>query len=173
MTIWISFGTSVTNWIVRKNVLFHAKQSFFFFSLFLFKDLIWFLLGRGLLWQSILTKFPPDFIYPRSLKLALFITTNQSYGVSPHQLMTLMGQILSKSNLTNVDRPHKLLQVVWTYLDNIEDAVHYLCCAQAWMPCLIQYWRVKILFLFHNMIHFYCVYSLDRIECSPKKSNGS
>lgn len=97
----------------------------------------------GLLWQSILTKFPPDFIYPRSLKLALFITTNQSYGVSPHQLMTLMGQILSKSNLTNVDRPHKLLQVVWTYLDNIEDAVHYLCCAQAWMPCLIQYWRSK------------------------------
>jgi len=97
----------------------------------------------GLLWQSILAKFPPDFIYPRSLELALFITTSQSYGVSPHQLMTLMGQMLSKSSLTNNDRPHKLIQVVWSYLDKIEDAVHYLCYAEAWMPYFIRHWRSK------------------------------
>lgn len=122
---------------------------------------------RGLLWQSLLSQFPSDFVLPKCLELALYITTTpttgliqhdaflvkiQSFlhkliiylGVSSQQLMVLMGQVLSR-NLTSSSesQPGKMLNVIWPYLSRKEDVESYLQCIDAWMPYLLRHWRVS------------------------------
>nr|SVE69681.1 EOG090X02HV [Eubosmina coregoni] len=99
----------------------------------------------GLLWLSILSQFPEDFVHPKCIDLALCITTTPSTGVSANQLMTVMGQILSRfnSNSSSENKPVKMLQIVWPYMTRLEDVDAYVNCTEAWMPYLIRHWRSK------------------------------
>lgn len=65
-------------------------------------------------------------------------------GVSSHQLMVLMGQVLSR-NLTSSSesQPGKMLNVIWPYLSRKEDVDSYLACVESWMPYLLRHWRVS------------------------------
>nr|SVE92271.1 EOG090X02HV [Megafenestra aurita] len=111
----------------------------------------------GLLWQSLLGQFPPDFVLPKCLELALYITTTPSTGVSSQQLMVLMGQVLSRNLSSSFESaPGKMLNVIWPYLSRKEDVDSYLQCIDAWMPYLLRHWRVKEVYRIINDIvsHF-------------------
>ena len=67
-------------------------------------------------------------------------------GVSANQLMTVMGQILSRSNSnsSSENKPVKMLQIVWPYMTRLEDVDAYVNCTEAWMPYLLRHWRVSV-----------------------------
>nr|SVE75004.1 EOG090X02HV [Daphnia dolichocephala] len=111
----------------------------------------------GLLWLSLLSQFPSDFVLPKCLELALHITTTPSTGISSQQLMVLMGQVLSRNLASSCDsHAGKMLNVIWPYLSRKEDADSYLQCIEAWMPYLLRHWRVKEVYRIINDIvqHF-------------------
>nr|SVE76887.1 EOG090X02HV [Daphnia lumholtzi]SVE78113.1 EOG090X02HV [Daphnia lumholtzi] len=111
----------------------------------------------GLLWLSLLSQFPSDFVLSKCLELALHITTTPSTGVPSQQLMVLMGQVLSRNLASSCDsNPGKMLNVVWPYFSRKEDADSYLQCMDAWMPYLLRHWRVKEMHRIINDIVQHC-----------------
>nr|SVE82392.1 EOG090X02HV [Daphnia magna] len=116
-----------------------------------------FLENTGLLWLSLLSQFPSDFVLSKCLELALHITTTPSTGVPSQQLMVLMGQVLSRNLASSCDsNPGKMLNVVWPYFSRKEDADSYLQCMDAWMPYLLRHWRVKEMHRIINDIVQHC-----------------
>ena len=141
----------------------------------------------GLLWLSILSQFPPDFIHPRCLELALLITTTPSTGIPVVQLMTLMGQILSRlASLApsaahpGDNQPLKMIRTVWPYLSRIENVDLYLQCVDAWIPYLIRYWKVNELSfttatIYCRLIQFVFspLYAADRDPSNHERGSGT
>nr|CAH0100443.1 unnamed protein product [Daphnia galeata] len=111
----------------------------------------------GLLWLSLLSQFPSDFVLSKCLELALHITTTPSTGVSSQQLMVLMGQVLSRNLASSSEsKPGKMLNVIWPYLSRKEDAESYLQCIEAWMPYLLRHWRVKeVHVIINDIVHHF------------------
>nr|SVE72817.1 EOG090X02HV [Ceriodaphnia reticulata] len=111
----------------------------------------------GLLWQSLLSQFPSDFVLPKCLELALYITTTPTTGVSSQQLIVLMGQVLSRNLASSSEsQPGKMLNVIWPYVSRKEDVESYLQCIDVWMPYLLRHWRVKEVYRIINDVvnHF-------------------
>lgn len=116
----------------------------------IFFDFYFLFSNSGLLLNSILTSFRPEFVANRSLLFVQILSTSTTEGITKSQLFRSFGIVLNNIPPA-VEHRQEVLKNVWNVIATFTDSTEYITCVEVWSLYIAKYFGVSNYNICRNM----------------------
>lgn len=86
--------------------------------------------------------FKPTYISERALDFLDMISKCSDDGIPLYLLLRTLGLCVTLCPPPAAQRRH-ILNIVWKYISQLDNAREYINCTEAWVPYVVQYFTVS------------------------------